>query len=232
MNYLRLELPNVSADRIAETVTKMDTGVAETDSGHRAGQMHVTASFEVVAVIDSSLEVFSHNLKGVPGPDVADGVAALVGRSQDRIRRARRSLSVINRGERLESVTEDVEARVRADPLRKTQGVKRIDDSEGRSKSSIGDTGLGLQWSVVEDRNAGRLGSGTGSRRDRDQRLQRHQHRLSLADRGVHVVKKIGLAVAGVQIRGLASVHYRTTSDLSGPEMNRENYTFNNNKKI
>ena len=64
----------------------------------------------VLRVIDAPREVLLHDVQGVQGPHVGDGVAALVGRAVLRVGRTRHALAVVDRRERLERVAEHVEA--------------------------------------------------------------------------------------------------------------------------
>ena len=89
---------------VGEAVAEMDPGITKPDPCKCGGQVHLRAGLEVILVIDSPSEVFSEKmsriittfcslrlllcslsltapdcLQRLPGPDVRDGVGALVG---------------------------------------------------------------------------------------------------------------------------------------------------------
>lgn len=88
-------------------------------------------------------------------PDIADWIASLIRRPENRVRWLRAPLVERNSGERLEGVTQDVEARVSRNPLGHVLHMKRVDDGQGGFQSSIRDASLCLQRFVVENSDTG-----------------------------------------------------------------------------
>ena len=84
-------------------------------------------------------------------------------------------------------------------------GVERVNDTEGRSESSVGDTSFGGKGRVVEDGGSGRFGSSSSGRGNSDQRSESLADGQSLSDGRVDKVEELSVGVASEQIRNLSS---------------------------
>lgn len=93
---------------------------------------------------DLPLEELAQNTESVLGPNVTDGVAALVGRPLDRVVRSRPSLLERHGREGLQRVAQNVEAGVGSHSLRHMLNVQGIDQSQGWLQGSVSNTRLGL----------------------------------------------------------------------------------------
>lgn len=82
-------------------------------------------------------------------------------------------------------------------------GVERVNDTERRSESSVGDTSLGGERRVIEDGSSSRLGSSSSGGGDGDQRSERLADGQSFSDRRIDEVEKLGVGVASEQVGDL-----------------------------
>lgn len=72
--------------------------------------MHLRPGLKIVLIVDGPLEELLHDPEGVLGPDVRDGIAALICGPEEGVGRPGRPLRVVNSRERLQGVAEDVKA--------------------------------------------------------------------------------------------------------------------------
>ena len=82
-------------------------GASRTCGG--GGEVHLRPGLVIVGVEDGTVEELVDDIERVLGPHVRDGVAALVGRPQNRVSGTGPSLRVVDRRVGLQGVAEHVE---------------------------------------------------------------------------------------------------------------------------
>ncbi|MDF3041980.1 MAG: hypothetical protein K0Q71_4686 [Thermomicrobiales bacterium] len=198
-------------DGVAHAVRQVDPGVAKPDAGVGRGQEHVAARLVIAGVGDGAGDSAGHHLHGFRGPDVRDGIGALVSGAQTGVLGSG-AIVVGQRGEGLHRVGEDIQSGTGRHHRRHGAGVVRVDDAQRRAQGAVGDPGLGVQCLVVEDRHPGRLRAGAGRGRDGDQRPQRPGDGGAFADRLVDVGQQ-RRGVRGIEIGRLGGVHDAAAAD-------------------
>src|SRR5258708_6051796 len=189
----------------------MHSCISESDASVGSGKQHLLASFIVVRILNRSNEVLRYPAQRLQRPEIADRIRALIGRSQDGPLRPRATMEG-QCGEGLDRVTQDIKSTRGRHLPRHASGVVRIQYPDRRLESSMGDAGFGVQWRVIENRDAGGLAAGSSGRRHRDQWLEWTGNRTALADRGIDVFQKIRW-IGGIEVRGLGGVYRRPAAD-------------------
>ena len=100
-------------------------------------------------------------------------------------------------------MTQDIEARRCRHGWRQRPRVLRIEIAERGLEKTTRDPGLYVHPLEVEHRHARRLASGSGRRRDREQRTQWTGHGESLANRWIHVIEEVSGRMGRVEVRDL-----------------------------
>ena len=126
---------DIAGNRVGQAMAQVDSGIAKPYAGKCTGQVHGRPGLLVISIVDRAGEIFSDCMQGLSGPDVRDGIAALIGWSVLRGCGSWRPLIVFNCCEGLQSMTENIKPRVSSHSLRHVQCVQWIYDTEKRSEA-------------------------------------------------------------------------------------------------
>lgn len=90
------------------TVAKMHASVAETDTGKRGGEEHLTLCLMVIWVPDRAGQILNRRPESLEGEDITNRIRSLVRGAVNRVLRARNTFVIRDCSPALEAVAEDV----------------------------------------------------------------------------------------------------------------------------
>ena len=108
----------------------MNTSISESNSSVGGCQKHLGVSVSITLILNRAGEIGNRHLESCQGPNVADGVAALVSRAKEGVAWPWGSPVVRNGSERLECMTKDIKPASRPDCRGGGHVVLRVHNSQ------------------------------------------------------------------------------------------------------